>query len=374
MFDPTAEQNSLVRSAARFCAEHADLLEPTGGQLTRARRIYEACASAGYHALLIPSELGGGGLDFVSTGLVYETLSYYLPGTLQGPVTTAHCVEMMKAGGPEGRRERELEAIATEGLAAGFCLTEEGAGSDIAAIATTAQKTPGGFLISGVKSVVINHALASHLIVFASSSTATGRAGLSAFLVDPRLDGVHIGKPYASPGFSGCVTGEVLFDGVSVPDEAVLGEAGSGYFLLMETLDKGRPLVASCCTGSARKVFDMVLAHARGRSQFGRDLFSFQGVSFPLAEHATRLQASRLLTFDALERIDEGRSFSMEASMAKLHASETLFDLASFGMETLGWRAAFEPHEIRRILHEAELMKSIDGTANVQKMVISSQL
>jgi alkylation response protein AidB-like acyl-CoA dehydrogenase len=111
--------------------------------------------------------------------------------------------------------------------------------------------------------------------------------------------------------------------------------------------------------------------------QFGKPLFSFQGISLPLAEYATRLQASRLLTFDALSRIDSDRTFSLEASMAKLHASETLHDLAAFGIEVMGCRAARETpdtSEIIRIHQDAQLMKSIDGTANVQKMVIASQL
>jgi len=371
MFMQSEERNALVDAAREFSHRHADILEPGPDKLGRAKRIYDAYAGAGYHALLIPAEFGGGGLDFVSAGLVYETLSYHLPGTLQGPVTTAHCVEMIKADRPGEGRTGVLAAIAKRGLAAGFCLTEEGAGSDISAIAA---RTPDGFIIRGRKSIVINHALASFLVVFAQNPSSKGRAGMNAFLVDPSLSGVVIGEPYDSPEFGGSVMGEVLFDDVALPGTAVLGEEGGGYFLLMETLDKGRPLVAACCNGSAGRVFDMVLGHVKGRSQFGKDLFSFQGVSFPLAEYATRVQASRLLTFDALRRIDDGRSFTKEASMAKLHASETLFDLASFGMEALGYRAAFESHEIRRILHEAELMKSIDGTANVQKMVIASQL
>jgi alkylation response protein AidB-like acyl-CoA dehydrogenase len=374
MFIPSEEQNALVNAAREFSRGHADILDSGTDKLARARRVYDAYAGAGYHALLIPREFGGSGLDFVSAGLVFEILSYHLPGTLQGPVTTAHCVEMIKAGLQGKRQAQVLAAIAGRGLAAGFCLTEEGAGSDISAIATTASKTPQGFLVRGRKSIVINHALASYLIVFAANPAAKGRAGLNAFLVDPSLAGVAIGEPYDSPEFSGSVMGEVSFDDVALALTSILGEEGGGYFLLMETLDKGRPLVAACCSGSAGRVFDMVLSHAKNRSQFGKDLFSFQGVSFPLAEFATRLQASRLLTFDALKRIDDGRSFTKEASMAKLHASETLFDLASFGMEALGYRAAFESHEIRRILHEAELMKSIDGTANVQKMVIASQL
>ncbi len=374
MFAMNDEQQALVQTATRFAEDRKDILSAGGGTLEKAKDIYRAYAGAGYHALLIPKEFHGQGLDYVSAGLVYEELSYRLPGTLHGPVTTAHCAEMIRIGLEGDRQASHLTAIARDGLAAGFCLTEEGAGSDIASIATTVRKTDGGYLISGKKSIVINHALASYLIVFAAGSPGKGRGGLNAFLLSPDLPGVSIGKPYASPECSFSVMGPVSFDDVPAPESSLLGEEGSGYFLLMETLDRGRPLVAACCVGSARKVFDIVLRHAKDRSQFGKDLFSFQGVSFPLAEYATRLQASRLLAFDALRRIDAKSSFSLEASMAKLHASDTLLDLASFGMETLGYRAASESHEIRRIHREALLMKSIDGTANVQKMVIASQL
>ncbi len=374
MFPLNHEQQLLIQKAERFAEKHARLLADSGSGLKKAKAVYDAYAKAGYHALLIPKEFKGQGLDYVSTGLVYEALSSRLPGTLNGPVTTAHCAEMMKIGLAGEHLRRHLSSIAAHKLAAGFCLTEEGAGSDIASIATTAKRSKRGFAINGKKSIVINHALASYLIVFAASPHSKGRAGLNAFIVDPHLPGLTIGDacgPYES---SGSVMGEVVFDNVTVPEESLLGEEGSGYLLLMETLDKGRPIVAACCAGSARRVFDMVLGHAKSRSQFGKPLFSFQGISFPLAEYATRLQASRLLAFDALSRIDAGLTFSLEASMAKLHASETLLGLASFGMEALGYRSAFESHEIRRIHHDAQLMMSIDGTANVQKMVIASQL
>ncbi len=374
MFPINDEQQALIQKATRFAKDHEDILTSGGRTLDRAGDIYRTYAGAGYHALLIPKEFHGQGLDYVSAGLVYEELSCRLPGTLHGPVTTAHCAEMMRIGLQGDRQPSLLAAVARDGLAAGFCLTEEGAGSDISSIMTTVRKSKGGYLINGKKSIVINHALASHLIVFATSSPGKGRAGLNAFLVSPSLPGISIGEAHDSPECSFSVMGPVSFEDVAVPESSLLGEEGSGYFLLMETLDKGRPLVAACCVGSARKIFDMVLQHAKSRAQFGKDLFSFQGISFPLAEYATRLHASRLLAFDALSRIDTKSSFSLEASMAKLHASETLLDLASFGMEVLGYRAASESHEIRRIHRDAQLMKSIDGTANVQKMVIASQL
>ncbi len=299
----TDAQQALVEKAARFAGDNADILLSGKNRLKKARDIYEAYALEGYHALLIPEEFGGQGLDFTTTGLIFETLNYHLPGTLHGPVTTAHCTEMMKIGLRGETKSSILTAIAREGLAAAFCLTEEGAGSDISAITTTARKTEIGLIIRGKKGIVINHAIASYFIVFAESTTAKGRAGMNAILVNPSLRGVNIGSAYDSPDFSLAVMGEVAFNDVAVPKEAIMGEDGKGYLLLMETLDKGRPLVAACCAGSARKVFDMVLKHVKARSQFGKPLFSFQGISFPLAEYATRLQASRLLAYDALERI-----------------------------------------------------------------------
>lgn len=370
-------QQALVEDARRFACEHTGVLDSGDDRTADAARLYRAYARGGYHALLIPEDLGGSGLDYVSTGLVYEALSYHLPATLHGPITTAHCIEMIRIGCRGARREEILSAIASKGMAVGFCLTEQGAGSDIASLSTRAERSSRGFTITGEKSIVINHAIASFLIVFAAGFSRKGRAGLNAFLVDAALPGVRIGTPCETPGFAGSVMGGVVFDRVQVPRDSLLGEGGSGYFLLMETLDKGRPLVAASCTGAARKAFDLVLDHAKSRVQFGKPLFSFQGISLPLAELATRLQASRLLTFDALSRIDGKRTFSLEASMAKLHAADTLLDIASFGVEILGYRAAGTSagaREIVRIHQDAQLMKSIDGTSNVQKMVIASQL
>lgn len=368
-------RQEVIRTAQLFADEIRPVLsEQRGDRTEQARTTYAAFARSGYHALLIPQQYGGSGLDYTSAGMVYETLSYHLPGALHGPITTAHCVEMVKSSYQEALKDSYLSPIARTGLAVGFCLTEETAGSDIAAITTTATKTDEGYVLNGKKSIVINHAIASFLIVFATTSPERGRAGINAFVVDPQTPGVNLSEPYGISGFAGSVMGEVTLDNVPIGKDCLLGEEGSGYFLLMETLDKGRPLVAASCTGSAHRVFDLVVSYTKQRHQFGRDLFSFQGVSLPLAEYATRLHASRLLYLDALERIDAGQSFSMEASMAKLHASQTLAEIASFGMDILGYRGIVEASVIQQAYQDAQLMKSIDGTGTVQKMVIASQL
>jgi len=374
MTQDNKKRQELVSEAQRFARKAGPFLRRSKDPVKSARKLYDAFAKENYHALLIPEHCGGRGLDYTGTGIVYETLSYHLPGSLHGPLTTAHCAEMIKCANTQVQKDTYLSNIARKGLAVGFCLTENTAGSDIAAITTKAKKTREGYVINGKKSIVLNHAIASFLIVFATTSPEKGRAGINAFIVDSDTPGITISDPYEVEGITGGVMGEVYFDKVIAKKEGLLGEEGSGYLLLMETLDKGRPLVAANSTGSANRIFDIIVAYTKERQQFGKDLFSFQGVSLPLAEYATRLHASRLLYLDALERIDTGQSFTMEASMAKLFAAETLSDITSFGMDILGYRGIVESSEVKKIFHEAQLIKSIDGTATVQKMVISSQL
>lgn len=221
---------------------------------------------------------------------------------------------------------------------------------------------------------MINHAIARTFIVFAALPPARGRASLNAFLVDADLPGITVSEPYDTLGFSGGVMGSVHFDGVRVPQQCLLGDQGSGYLLFMETLDRGRPLVAACCVGEAARALELAAIHTRERRQFGRQLKDFQSVSFTLADLATRVHAARHLYQDALVRIDAGRPFTMEASMAKFYAAQTLGDVAAFGMDMLGYRAVAGKTEMERIFHDARLMQAIDGTANVQRMVIASQL
>jgi len=374
MTDLSPRQQKLLEEVTAFAQEVSTMQDEDAGKVERADRLFKAYARNGYHALLIPERYGGKGLDYLSAGIVYEHLSRELPGTLYGPLTTVHCAEMIGNALRNTVHEKYLSAIARDHAPAGFCLTEESAGSDITSIAATARKKGDHYIITGTKSIVINHAIARIFVVFAARENTKGRASLNAFVMDADLPGISLGDPYEIPGCPYSVMGSVSFDSVRVPSECLLGEEGSGYLLFMETLDKGRPLVAANCVGEAGHALDLILAHTKDHIQFGRPLSAFQGVTFNLADLATRLHAARLLYQDALMRIDSGKPFTMEASMSKLFASETLMDLASFGMEMLGQKAIAGRSEITHIYHDALLMKAIDGTANVQRMVIASQL
>jgi butyryl-CoA dehydrogenase len=374
MAELSARQRKLVEEARAFAQGLPPLQRDDAGKTERAGRLFAAFARKGYHALLIPKQHGGKGLDHVSAGIIYETLSREIPGTLHGPLTSVHCASMVLSACQNAYHEECLGAMAGQRAPAGFCLTEESAGSDITAITTTVRKSGNGYVISGTKSIVINHAIARFFIVFAADPRGTGRAALNAFVIQSGLPGTSLSEPYDTLGFSSAVMGSVSFDNVRAHQDCLLGEQGSGYLLFMETLDKGRPLVAASCVGEADHALDLIISYAKERIQFGRPLCAFQGIAFPLADLATKVHAARLLYRDALVRIDEGSPFTMEASMAKLFASETLSEIASFGMDLLGHRTIVEKSAIARIYHDARLMKAIDGTANVQRMVIASQL
>ncbi len=374
MGDLSSKQHALIEQAKDFAKGLRDKLPGGSGKVEQARRLLAAFARKGYHALLIPRQYGGKGLDHLSAGIAYETLSSEIPGMLHGPLTSVHCASMIESACQNPFHEQCLRDIAQKHAPAGFCLTEEAAGSDITSITTAVHRQGKGFRLTGTKTIVINHAIARFFIVFAAYPTGSGRSALNAFVIKADLPGITVSEPYDTSGFASAVMGSVAFEDVRIPQECLLGEMGSGYLLFMETLDKGRPLVASCCVGEAACALDLVVRYSKERVQFKKPLSAFQAVNFTLADLATRLHAARLVTRDALMRIDAGKPFTMEASMAKLCASEVLFDIASFGMEMLGHRTITAGSEICRIYHDARLMKAIDGTANVQRMVIASQL
>jgi butyryl-CoA dehydrogenase len=374
MGELSPKQHKLIEQARAFARGLSSRLQEGDGKVEQARKLFAAFAKKGYHALLIPKKYGGKGLDYLSAGIIYETLGFEIPGTLSGPLTSVHCSIMIESACQNAFHEQCLKAIARDHVPAGFCLTEEAAGSDITAINTTALRHGDGYVVNGAKSIVINHAIAGIFIVFAACPTGSGRAALNAFVMDADAAGIALSQPYDTLGFASGVMGSVSFNNVHIHKDCLLGEMGSGYLLFMETLDKGRPLVAACCVGETARALDLIIRYSKERVQFGKPLSTFQGVTFSLADLATRAHAARLVCRDALERIDAGKPFTMEASMAKLFASEVLFDCASFGMDMLGHKTITSKSEISRIYHDARLMKAIDGTANVQRMVIASQL
>ncbi|HQO02793.1 MAG TPA: acyl-CoA dehydrogenase family protein [Spirochaetota bacterium] len=376
MIELSDDQKKWIKIAKNFSIKQKASLyaHRSDDRISRAHLLFSLCCEEGFQGLLVPGEYGGSGLDYTTAGLIFEELGNGALQAMPSLLTTIHCIEFISiAGTVEQKKEIFTEVIANS-IPLGFGLTETSAGSDITHITCMAEKTETEYILNGTKAIVLNSHIAGIFLIIARLTSGQGRAGLNAFLVRSSRPGIQLSPPYNGLGFRETVIGEVSLTDVRIPHEAIIGDEGSGYFLLMETFDKCKPFVAACCVGAAQKVFDIILEYTKSREQLGSTLFSFQGISFKLADFAAKIRAAKLLYLEALQRIDTHSSFTMEASIAKLYASETLREISEFGLEVLGYRGVLEDNPVREIFEDAQLLIPIDGSSNIQRMIIASQL
>ncbi|HPJ38580.1 MAG TPA: acyl-CoA dehydrogenase family protein [Spirochaetota bacterium] len=363
-----AAKKFSIKQKTALCAHRSD------DKISRARLLFSLCCEEKFQGLLVPEAYGGSSLDYTTAGLIFEELGYGALSAMPSLLATVHCMEFINiAGTVEQKKEIFTEVIANS-IPLGFGLTETSAGSDITQITCRAEKTDSEYILNGTKAIVLNSHIAGIFLIIARLTSGQGRAGLNAFLVRSFRSGIELSPPYNGLGFSETVIGEVGLTDVRIPHTSIIGDEGSGYFLLMETFDKCKPFVAACCVGAAQRVFDIILEYTKSREQLGSTLFSFQGISFKLADFAAKIRAAKLLYLEALMRIDAHSSFTMESSIAKLYASETLREISEFGLEVLGYRGVLEDNPVRDIFEDAQLLISIDGSSNIQRMIIASQL
>ncbi len=322
------------------------------------------------HSILLSHTLNGLNASYYEAGSVFESLAYSYIDTLPTLLTTIHCYELIKSVGDESKKYTLLNTVLHSLKPLAFCLTEEHAGSDTISLKTNAIKNDKSFVITEKKEIVINDGIASFYLVVAKSNKK-GRAGLNVFLIPENTKGITVQHHHVT-GFNKCAIGSVDFNNIIVDENYQIGEEGSGYFLLTEMLDKGRPFVAACCVGGAQRAFDIITDHAKTRKQFSKPLFEFQSINFKIAEFATQLHAARLLYQDACNKIDNNEPFSKEASMAKYFASRLFLDITNFGIDIMGYKSIINASEIKHLNDVAQTMMFIDGTENVQKMIIAS--
>lgn len=265
-----------------------------------------------------------------------------------------------------------IPAVAAGEVAAGFALTEPGAGSDVAALALRAKREAGGWRLTGEKAYISNAPDAAIYSVFARTGPGEGARGLTAFAVPMESEGLR-GEPIAL--ISPHPIGRLIFDGVFVADEYVLGEVGAGFKVAMRTLDLFRPSVGAFAVGMAQAALDAAVAHVTAREAFGGKLSDLQGVSHQLADVATRVQAARLLVRDAAARYDAGeRPVTQAAAMAKLFATETAQVAVDVAVQVHGARALEQGHLLEHLYREVRAPRIYEGASEVQREIIARQL
>lgn len=326
-------------------------------------------------AMLVPRENGGPGYDYVTVALVLEELAAGDPGLAAMVAAALHAsAPLLMAGTPEQKHLFLPRLLKDRPGLGGFAVTEQQAGSDVAAISTAVKPCRGGYVLSGTKCPVLNAGIAGFYLVFASLSPDKGRAGLNALIIPANAKGLFFGPLEDKVGLRNAPTAEIQFRDVFVPANHLLGREGAGYLLLMQTLDRGRAFSSAVAVGTARAAFEMALAYARERRQFGRPLFENQAVSFALAETATNIQAARLLVHQACRLIDADEDYSQAAAMAKYFSSCVAEEVTAKAMDLFGRYAHNKTYAIEKLWRDAKTIATVEGTHNVQRMVIASLL
>jgi acyl-CoA dehydrogenase len=324
----------------------------------------------------LPAEYGGGGFASLRAACeVIEELAWGdspIAWTIGQGGFFAHPVLAL---GSEDQKARWLPPVCgLDPPACAVAITEPGAGSDAAAIATEARRVHGGYVISGHKKFIGNAPLADVCVVFATVAPGTRSRGITAFVVERGDPGFVIGERLPKMGSRCFPAGELHFEDCFVADERRLGEEGSGFRGLMRVFDRARVQLAASSLGVGRAALEHAVEHARSREAFGSKIHEFQAVSFRLVDAKVKLDQARLVTYQAAELADAGRPFSTEAAAAKLVASEAAWFATWAAAQTLGGNGYIRTSPVQKWLRDAKLDEIWDGTSDIMRLIIARSL
>ena len=372
-FDLTEPQQQ-VRAAVREFAEREIL--PTVEQHERdgvyPREIIVRLAPLGFLAPMIPESYGGSFSDVLTYGIVCEELAR-VDWVVASAVSVANSLvgsSILKFGTSE-QKQRWLPALATGEILASACLTEPAGGTDLASMKTRATRIDGGWRLSGSKVFISHAAEAGVFLVATTMDPNLGHRGVTMFLVDPSVDGIKV-SPLPMRTLQRDNVAEVHFDDVRVADKALLGEEGGGFPILGAALDTGRFSVAARCVGQAQRALDLTLPYAMDRQAFGQPIGEFQMVQQKIADMICRTEAARALVYRLGRMKDAGvERCSMEASMAKLLASEAATQNALDAIQVHGGYGFSSEYEVGRLLLEAKTLEIGEGTSELHRKLIA---
>ena len=360
---------------ARDSVAPAAAAEEEGDVDSLARRFIQRMAEAGLLRRCVPGAWGGATdlVDVRSLCLIREALAYAsglcdamfaLQGLGSGPISFF---------GDEAQRKAWLPKVVAGKAIAAFALTEPGAGSDLSMVQTSARRENGHYVLNGVKRFISNAGIADFYVVFARTGEATGKAQLSAFIVQADNPGLRIQERMEL--IAPHPIGEIGLEGCRLPHSALIGAEGQGLAIALSTLDTFRPTVGAAALGLARRALDETLDHVTQRVQFGGPLSEQQGVQFMLADMATELDAARLLVYRAAHRKDMGQArITLEAAMAKSFATEAAQRIVDRAVQLHGGNGVVRGFEVERLYREVRALRIYEGATEVQKLIVAREL
>jgi len=374
-FSLSCEQKALQDLARRFADKE---ITPVALQYDKESFVPDAILgkahAAGLMNLTTPKEYGGHGMGLLDAALITEELNAGCAG-IGGMITinSLACGPIL-IGGTDEQKKRFLVPLCESGKTASFGLTERGAGSDAAGVKTKAVRKGNDYVLNGQKCFITNASFAALYTIFATIDSSKGTKGITAFVVPRDTPGVSIGKVEDKMGQRALNVAEVNLDDVVIPAANMLGAEGQGFKIAMETLNEGRINIATTALGIARAAFEASVKYAKEREQFGKPIGTFQAINFLLADMAATVDASRLLTWYAASRSDQGLSFAREAAQAKLFASDTAMWLTTDAVQIHGGYGYIKEYMVEKLMRDAKLTQIYEGTNQVNRIVAGGAL
>lgn len=337
--------------------------------------IVKEMGQQGWLGIPYPKEYGGAGLGYVEYAMAVEELSRVDAGV--GVILSAH-VSLgsypIFAFGTEEQKKKYLTPLASGKKLGAFGLTEPNAGSDAGETETTAVFDGQNWILNGNKIFITNAGKADTYVVFAVTEPGKGTKGISAFIVEKGMPGFTFGEHYDKLGIRSSATAELIFNNVKLPKENLLGKQGKGFNIAMATLDGGRIGIAAQALGIAQGAYEAALAYSKERIQFGASICQQEGVSFKLADMATRIRAARYLVYSAAELKGAHANYGMEAAMAKMFASDTAVAVADEALQIFGGTGYLKGMEVERFYRDAKITQIYEGTNEIQRVVVASYI
>lgn len=372
----TREQELLRQNVREFVKkEMADYPEHVDETGCIPKDIMEKLARYQFISPIIPKEYGGAGADYVSYAIIMEEISKRCASTGTFITAGASLVALPLLNfGTEIQKQKYLKPLALGEKIGCFGLTEPGAGSDAASGTTTARWEGDHYVLNGRKCFITNAPIADFAIISAMTDRTKGVKGISVFIVDANTEGWSVGAHENKMGIRGTITSDIVLDNVKVPKENLLDVEGKGFKIMMNTLDYGRIGVAAQALGIAQGALDEAIKYVKERKQFGKPLSKFQNTQFKIAELATKVQAARLLVYDAAKIKDEGGKPGLQSSMAKYYTAEIANEVAYWALQLHGGYGYIKDYPIERMYRDARITSIYEGTSQIQQMVIAGYL
>jgi acyl-CoA dehydrogenase len=374
----TDEHEQLRETVGRFVrseiAPHVDEWEQAR---EFPRELFERCGELGFLGLKYPEELGGQGGDYVHDAVWIEELSRSGAsggvGAGLGGHTGIATPPIFNFGTPEQHERWLRPAIRGEKIGA-LGITEPGAGSDVASIRTFARRVEGGYVVNGSKTFITNGVRADFLVCAVKTTEGGGHHGLSFLVLERDMPGYEVTRKLEKMGWHSSDTGELSFTDVEVPEENRLGEENRGFYLIMANFAWERLLMALAAVGGMQRVFEVTLSYAKEREAFGRPIGRFQAIRHKFAEMATKMDASRAITYHALRLFADGEDPISEVTMAKLFSQRAMVEIADECMQIHGGYGYMREYGIERALRDARLGPIGGGTDEIMKEILGRQL